>query len=261
MANVIGAVRLIKYRKRSGPGKATGAYKRRNESLPWIGYASYQEYLRSDDWAVIRKRVLARNPECRCCGRPASQVHHWDYEADVLLGLRDNLLLSVCEPCHEGIEFDGTDKRPLDQVQKVLLARLPGNAQRQIANALAKRKTRRSGRRQRKDAKATPDSIRHDQPIPPLASHPDRTSCDHIKYECRTYHVQAKTLLRLISSPREHARKDARFRHATNIHVLRHLKPCTDRAVLAWPNEIILVLPNGQYARIARRAVRKGHPN
>lgn len=122
---IIGRTDLIRHLRDTAPkSRATGAYKKRNERLPELGYASYSEYLKSDDWKVIRDAVLGPFPYCCCCERPASQVHHWSYSAPVMLGLCKELLFPVCEKCHEEVEFDGKRKRSMPEARKVLASRL-----------------------------------------------------------------------------------------------------------------------------------------
>ncbi len=75
----------------------------------------YTTYLQSDLWRlVIRPRVLARdNEKCFKCGGTATCVHHCCYDKDVMDGLADDQLKSLCRKCHEEIEFrtDGSGKR------------------------------------------------------------------------------------------------------------------------------------------------------
>ncbi len=122
---IIGRTDLIRHLRDTAPkSRATGAYRRRNDELPDMGYASYSEYLKSDDWKVIRDAVLGPFPYCCCCERPASQVHHWSYSAPVMLGLCKELLFPICEKCHEEVEFDGKRKRSMKEARKVLAERL-----------------------------------------------------------------------------------------------------------------------------------------
>ncbi len=67
-----------------------------------LGFASYEEYLASETWRLIRDRVFAtKGRECRCCGKTATQIHHRSYDIRVLQG--DNLkpLEPICLKCHD----------------------------------------------------------------------------------------------------------------------------------------------------------------
>lgn len=104
--------------------KATGGYKQRNDWLKELGYSSYQEYLQSEDWRAIRERILHRDPECVLCRCPSTQVHHFSYHYKVLLGLQPRLLFGICEQCHHEVEFNGKEKRTLEESQEYLLLML-----------------------------------------------------------------------------------------------------------------------------------------
>ncbi len=99
-----------------------GGYEARNARLAKMGYENYHEYLKSDDWRVLRNERLQAEPCCCMCSKPATQVHHFSYEEEVLLGLIQELLFSVCEDCHHLIEFDGLEKRTLRAAQQNLIA-------------------------------------------------------------------------------------------------------------------------------------------
>lgn len=148
MGSIIGATHLIKYkRKAAKPSKATGGYKRRNDLLPEIGYASYPEYLASEDWKRIREKVLRKYPDCCCCDQRASEVHHFSYEARVLLGLWNEMLFPICDGCHKKVEFlpDGS-KRFFDKARTVLIAMLKPFYLNRFTNGLLR------GKRLRKQA-------------------------------------------------------------------------------------------------------------
>jgi hypothetical protein len=64
----------------------------------------YDEYLKSDLWHQIRKRVLvAAKHQCTVCSNSATQVHHRDYRPRVLRGEDDSPLAALCKRCHEQI--------------------------------------------------------------------------------------------------------------------------------------------------------------
>lgn len=124
---IIGRTDLIRHLRDTAPKpRATGAYRKRNERLPDLGYSSYAEYLKSEDWKAIRKSVLSQFPNCCCCEQAACQVHHFDYSDPVMLGLVPELLFPVCDACHELIEFADGHKRPLRSAQRELKDRLRG---------------------------------------------------------------------------------------------------------------------------------------
>jgi hypothetical protein len=126
MPTIIGNTKAIKYlkAKKKKKSRATGAYRARNERLPDLGYAGYVEYLKSPEWAEIKAKVYAEHKDCCRCGRPAEQLHHWSYDDYVLMGLCNEHILPICDPCHEFIEFDGARKRPIAEVRAVLRSQL-----------------------------------------------------------------------------------------------------------------------------------------
>lgn len=86
-----------------------------------LTFASYREYLGSEIWSRIRRRVLIRDRGlCRLCHSKASQVHHKSYAIEVLLGDDIKPLISICRKCHDHIEIapDGT-KRTLAEANKI----------------------------------------------------------------------------------------------------------------------------------------------
>lgn len=92
--------------KKSREEMIKNPYLRRNKTLIKIGFSSYKEYLNSDLWKSIRIKVLKlSNFKCKSCKNKANQVHHLSYHKDVLLGLKLESLVSLCEKCHSFIEF------------------------------------------------------------------------------------------------------------------------------------------------------------
>jgi hypothetical protein len=69
-----------------------------------LGYASYEDYLRSPLWASIRSRVFElKGWTClRCKSAPAKQVHHTRYEPVDMRGERLLYLEPICVQCHRG---------------------------------------------------------------------------------------------------------------------------------------------------------------
>lgn len=85
-------------------------YINRNRVLAKMGFASYQDYLKSDLWRSIREKVLSTSGGCKKCGKQAECVHHLDYSKQTLNGERLNKLVKLCNKCHYSIEFDGSEK-------------------------------------------------------------------------------------------------------------------------------------------------------
>lgn len=120
MSSIIGKTNLIKHfryarHKKPKPQYAKGynmkQYHARDERLRFLGFAFYGDYLKSDEWAEIRARKLARHPECMLCNKPAEVVHHLDYEMGTLLGLQNSSLVCLCHACHELIEVDSKGRK------------------------------------------------------------------------------------------------------------------------------------------------------
>lgn len=75
----------------------------RTAELVVEGYASYEEYLDSEEWAVKRDAVLNRDGhKCQAClVEVATQVHHLTYDRIYEEPMFD--LVSVCRACHEKV--------------------------------------------------------------------------------------------------------------------------------------------------------------
>jgi len=98
------------YKQRTG--HLYGIYQERNRLLADMGFATYAEYLQSDLWRAIRRRVFRRDRgRCRFCDQLASQVHHGTYDGPHLRGERITKLYSCCRPCHEAMELDGKGQK------------------------------------------------------------------------------------------------------------------------------------------------------
>lgn len=107
------------------PSRSTSPYVDRNESLKQLGFASYDEYLKSELWHKIRVKVLLSD-QLRCfgCNERATQVHHRRYDLPVLKGERITTddVVSICRECHNHIEINPTNgqKFPLHTANKRL---------------------------------------------------------------------------------------------------------------------------------------------
>ncbi len=65
-------------------------------------WAFYDAYLKSEDWELVRLKVLAREKYmCQGCGHRATQVHHLTYDhlgAEFLFEL-----MALCDACHKRV--------------------------------------------------------------------------------------------------------------------------------------------------------------
>ena len=66
-----------------------------------------EEYLKSDEWKNLRQTILGSNPDCQCCGKSASDVHHLVYRNIVDIKISD--LIPVCRKCHDFIHLAISD--------------------------------------------------------------------------------------------------------------------------------------------------------
>ena len=108
--------------------KNFSAYEDRNRELGLLGFDSYDEYLNSQLWDLIRRSVLYRDHcECRnlyCPNAPRAkrkakprrkQVHHLGYTRATLLGINPAALVTLCTTCHRKCEFCGKRKLTLEE--------------------------------------------------------------------------------------------------------------------------------------------------
>lgn len=90
-------------------------YKARDLILKDLGYSSYQEYLKSPKWELIRRLALERDGYiCRACRKnAATEVHHFAYTRPIMLGIDIWGVAAVCHGCHEnGSVLDGKVVQP-----------------------------------------------------------------------------------------------------------------------------------------------------
>lgn len=73
----------------------------RTVNLETEGYADYEEYLATEQWAKKRRAVLDRDKQlCQAClTRDATEVHHLTYERIFEEPMFD--LVAICRPCHQ----------------------------------------------------------------------------------------------------------------------------------------------------------------
>lgn len=102
-------------------------YKDRDESLSYLGFFCYSDYLDSPLWKIIRDKIFARDGwKCTASGckykhrrgRIKLEAHHVSYALPVLLGIDPGSIVTVCYHCHKRMEFDGKKKLSLDLAQK-----------------------------------------------------------------------------------------------------------------------------------------------
>ena len=93
------------------PWKRYNAYHERNVLLSHIGFTDYGEYLASNLWKSIRKKILAARPLCRFCDNIATCVHHMSYAENILLGKELKGLVPLCHGHHHYLEFDSNGNK------------------------------------------------------------------------------------------------------------------------------------------------------
>lgn len=98
-----------------------------------------EEYLRSDEWKVLRAKVMLPGARCfKCTVRSATDPHHMRYRS--IVDVRPSDLVPLCRDCHEFVE--SAKKRgflPKEHSREQLLAVTPESIQK-IINA-KRRKT------------------------------------------------------------------------------------------------------------------------
>lgn len=78
----------------------------KQKNKPYAGYKSYQDYINGELWQIIRARILVRdNYICAICLQAANTVHHRSYSKEVMAGLHDEQLVTLCWNCHTFIEY------------------------------------------------------------------------------------------------------------------------------------------------------------
>ncbi len=104
------------------------SYESRNRILKSMGFNSYDEYLNSSTWTLIRSFAISPHSLCVGCGEKASQVHHLAYHQKVLEGDPDAMAkftVPLCGKCHEKIEFTNGTKNSL-KIANIRLTELSG---------------------------------------------------------------------------------------------------------------------------------------
>jgi len=62
-----------------------------------------EEYLKSEEWKILRNTILGTSPDCQCCGKKATDVHHLVYRNIVNIKITD--LIPICRKCHEFVHL------------------------------------------------------------------------------------------------------------------------------------------------------------
>lgn len=111
---------MVKRKKKKPKSEWWWDYRSRNDRLKTLGYETYGDYLKSPLWRSIRRTQFTKSPICEMCHSKAEVVHHKTYAVDVLRGKTLVGLASLCNACHERIEWDGDIKRSLTATNTLL---------------------------------------------------------------------------------------------------------------------------------------------
>jgi hypothetical protein len=106
------------------PARVFGEHLSSERAISLNDHRVYAGYLKSPEWRLIRKAVLSERPACEICGNPAEQVHHHSYHTLVMAGALNQALVSVCESCHQSIEFEQGEKLDHEQARISLVRML-----------------------------------------------------------------------------------------------------------------------------------------
>lgn len=106
------------------PARVFGEHLSSERAISRNEHRVYSGYLKSPEWRLIRKAVLSERPNCEVCGKPAEQVHHHSYHTLVMAGALNQSLVSVCELCHQTIEFEKGIKLDHEQARISLMRML-----------------------------------------------------------------------------------------------------------------------------------------
>lgn len=99
---------------------STNSYAERDALVILLGYLSYTDYLNSELWYLIKKRLRKeRGDQCTFCTNPALEYHHVNYTLNCLSGTDLSSIIPVCRICHMLIEYDAAGcKRNLEEAQE-----------------------------------------------------------------------------------------------------------------------------------------------
>lgn len=94
-------------------------YEKNPDKLYCVELFDYDDYLNSPIWFLLREVALFRDGfSCRVCGNKAECVHHIDYDVDTLYGKNMSGLISLCNSCHNKVEFSDSGQKINDIVEK-----------------------------------------------------------------------------------------------------------------------------------------------
>lgn len=193
------------------PRSKRNAYSRRNRRIRELGLAqTYQEYLKSDIWLWIRRRVLDRDKRrCRLCDAKATEVHHTNYSRTTLIGQNLAALYAVCRKCHETVEFADGRKLNMQEMRAAMRGLRPDcfGVNRELARVEREQnKVRRAKRKQEEldrlarrkadsiDAAETKRRKREEQPAPATKQKAKRKRLCHCSF-CGAIELVSKTEL------------------------------------------------------------------
>ena len=97
---------FLKEMEDNGVTSVADAIRELDDRIDWnilTVYGSYQNYLASGAWRILRMSVISRdNCQCAICGtRNNLRVHHMSYDRGVME--EGENLVTLCEACHERV--------------------------------------------------------------------------------------------------------------------------------------------------------------
>lgn len=105
-------------KERSLRQRGSMGYRKRARSLKKLGFDSYEEYLKSNLWKEVKRRVFREfGNNCLLCPAHAETVHHNRYNIADLSGRNLRHVVPICHSCHRIVEFDGETKLTLKQAR------------------------------------------------------------------------------------------------------------------------------------------------
>lgn len=117
-----------------------------------MGFKDYSQYLTSKIWTATRRRVFAdKGTQCIGCGIRADVVHHMTYSLATLRGEDITHLVPICNGCHTFVEYVGSRKLEIHEMQTVASVYLrvpmpPDIVEQKPKNPVAHKKKKRSHR-------------------------------------------------------------------------------------------------------------------
>ena len=101
-----------------------------NDAFPTLGFRSYQQYLASPRWRLIKAQELRKaGGKCAACGEDTRTIHHRDYRPRVLRGEDRAALVALCQPCHNSVHYAAKrQERSWNESERVLFQMITGKA-------------------------------------------------------------------------------------------------------------------------------------